>query len=327
MKSDLKISIIVPNLDNGVFLEQCLISVISQNYSNLQLIIIDGGSTDNSVDIIKKYEDKIHYWVSESDSGQSEAINKGLKVATGDIINWLNSDDYLEPGALNIISEIFRESNANVVCGKSNIVKDNEIIKITKGTDVYKNNLAKTIGWARIDQPETYFKGEVLKAITPLNENLHFIMDRDLWIKYLLKFGLDKIVETEEIFVNFRLHENSKTVSQTSSFNQERNSYYYQMALLLPDNKYALFLEEYYKINKYLEIQTNLNNELLYTVINYFFMMLFNESYTNRDFLSAKNILSMLELNSLEAKDRNEVIKLARRMNLPKWVFRIRDGF
>ncbi len=91
-----KISIITPSYNQGKFIEETILSVINQQYSNLEFIIIDGGSTDNTVDIIEKYSTQITYWVSEKDEGQSDAINKGFLKATGEIINWLNSDDYLQ---------------------------------------------------------------------------------------------------------------------------------------------------------------------------------------------------------------------------------------
>ena len=102
-----KISIVTPSYNQGNFLEETILSVINEEYPNLEYVIIDGGSTDNSKEIIKKYENKLTYWVSEKDNGQTEAINKGFKLVTGDIFNWLNSDDFLEEGALFKIGEQF----------------------------------------------------------------------------------------------------------------------------------------------------------------------------------------------------------------------------
>src|SRR5690606_28750520 len=104
-----KISIITPSYNQSNFLEETILSVINQNYPNLEFFVIDGGSTDHSVEIIKQYENKIDFWVSEKDNGQSHAINKGFKRATGTIITWLNSDDVLTPGILHKIAEKFSQ--------------------------------------------------------------------------------------------------------------------------------------------------------------------------------------------------------------------------
>src|SRR5450759_2806690 len=103
----MKISVITPSYNQGQFLEETILSVINQNYPNLEYFIIDGGSTDNSIEIIKKYEKHLTYWVSEKDNGQAHAINKGFKKATGDIVCWINSDDLLIQGAINTISNYF----------------------------------------------------------------------------------------------------------------------------------------------------------------------------------------------------------------------------
>ena len=112
-----KISIITPSYNQGIFIEETILSVLDQNYPNLEYIIMDGGSTDNTVDIIKKYEDRITYWISEKDNGQSDAINKGFHKSTGDILHWLNSDDVLVPRALNMLVE-YLSNNPDIICLK-----------------------------------------------------------------------------------------------------------------------------------------------------------------------------------------------------------------
>ncbi len=168
-----KISLITPSYNQAIYLEQTIQSVISQHYPNLEHIVIDGGSTDGSVEIIKKYEKHLTYWVSEPDKGQSNAINKGLQKATGSIINWLNSDDYLETGALHFVADAFRDPSVNVVCGKSRLFTgDGQTIQFSDGTAIYAGNLAKTIGWARIDQPATFFRCGAIEKMGLLDARL-----------------------------------------------------------------------------------------------------------------------------------------------------------
>ena len=194
---------------------------------------MDGGSKDNTVDVIKKYEKHISFWVSEPDKGQSDAINKGLKRATGEIVNWLNSDDFYEPNSLHTVAENFQDPSVKVVCGRSNLFKGKyEIVQESKGTDVYDNNLAKTIGWARIDQPETFFRKSALDIMGLVDPNFHYVMDKEWWIRYLLHFGLNNIKKIDNKLVNFRLHEESKTVSQKDLFGVETASMYYNICLL-----------------------------------------------------------------------------------------------
>jgi glycosyltransferase involved in cell wall biosynthesis len=149
MTNNPKITIITPSFNQGKYIERTIQSVLSQDYPNLEYIIIDGGSTDQTVDIIKKYERHLKYWVSEKDNGQSHAINKGLKYATGDIINWLNSDDYLEPQALNVIAESFN-SDIDIFCGYANLIYDKNIIK--KQTSKLTGSVEKLIATGHIMQ-------------------------------------------------------------------------------------------------------------------------------------------------------------------------------
>ena len=213
-----------------MFLEQTIDSVLSQGV-NVEYIIVDGGSSDHSIEIIKKYERFLAYWISEPDRGQSSAINKGLKKATGDVVNWLNSDDYLQPNALQIVREHFLNPETNVVAGRSNQIKESRIVSQSTGTDIYKENLPKTLGQARIDQPETFFRKAVFDKLGLLNEELHFVMDKEFWVRYLISEGLHHIAKISDILANFRLHAASKTQTNAANFWHEENSLFYQIAV------------------------------------------------------------------------------------------------
>ncbi len=224
-----RISIITPSFNQGTYIEETICSVLDQHYPNLEYIIIDGGSTDKTLGIIKKYQKYVNYWVSEKDKGQSDAINKGYRRATGDIINWLNSDDYYQPDALKRVGEVFKNPETNVYCGISRIFGNNKEY-FSNGTDIYPGNLEKTIGWARIDQPETFFRKSVWDTLGGIDERFHYLMDKEFWIRYLLYYGLKGIVKDKSLLVNFRLHNNSKTVSQASGFLREGINLFYTLA-------------------------------------------------------------------------------------------------
>lgn len=218
-----KISIITPSFNQGQYIEQTIQSVLDQGYPNLEYIIIDGGSSDESVDIIKKYESDIAYWVSEKDRGQSHAINKGLAVATGEIINWLNSDDYHEPGCLFKIAEAFKaKDNVEAVLAVTRIVGVDPVRFST--TQFKANDPFYTYSKALIEQPATFFSGEFYRSVGELKEELHLAMDLDLWLKYLMTHSESSIVRIDDIVVNFREHEDSKTVNYRQQMVVERAS-------------------------------------------------------------------------------------------------------
>ncbi|MBK3519932.1 glycosyltransferase family 2 protein [Carboxylicivirga marina] len=203
-----KITIVTPSYNQEEFIERTIRSVINQNYPNLEYIIIDGGSTDGSVDIIKKYEKEISYWVSEPDNGQSEAINKGFSRASGILINWLNSDDELYPGTLHLIAAYYlKNSDKHVFYGDRTIVdRDGRIIGINEGPS-FKRSEAKFI--LKIPQETTFFTKELYYKVGGLNNELHYTMDVDLWYRFL---ELSDFVHIPYFLGAYREHNLSKSV-------------------------------------------------------------------------------------------------------------------
>lgn len=218
-----KISIVTPSFNQGKYIEQTILSVLEQNYPNLEYIIIDGGSTDETVDIIKKYADGIAYWVSEKDEGQTDAINKGFAKCTGELFNWINSDDYYEPGTFELLAQLYTDNpQVNVFCGKEwgfNDLDPKE--KIFHQGSVIGKDVFETIRTGIIDQPCTFWKKNSIDKLFPLDKSLRYVMDRQLWWAYLLQYGQENIIKVKEVFTHFRLHPASKSVSEESHFDND----------------------------------------------------------------------------------------------------------
>ncbi len=210
------VSLIVPSFNQGVFLERTLISLLNQTYPNIEYIIIDGGSTDNTTQIIKKYEKFITYWVSEKDNGQSDAINKGLRVAKGKYVNWIGSDDILLPSAVDVMVDVLeKDNNVGLVYGACVFIDENDkILKKYSFPDMtLENFLYKK--HSTIAQPSSLMRMDLVKEVGFLDTNLHYCMDYDLWIKLIKKSRFANL--GEKILSGCRLHNSSKTVG---SFNK-----------------------------------------------------------------------------------------------------------
>lgn len=202
-----KVSIVTPSYNQAQYIEQTIQSVLAQNYPNLEYIVIDGGSTDGSVDIIRKYERWLTYWVSEKDHGQTDAINKGWKVSTGKIVAWLNSDDIYEANALLNIIELFNSSDdIGIVAGVCRQIDNhgnyvgNYFPTFDPGSQLVANGLA---------QPSTFYRKEAVEKADYLNNDLHFVMDQDLWMRIWLA-GY-KVETTDYILASARMWEDTKT--------------------------------------------------------------------------------------------------------------------
>jgi glycosyltransferase involved in cell wall biosynthesis len=205
-----KISIITPSFNQSQFLDRTIQSVISQDYQNYEYIVIDGSSTDESVEIIKKYEDKITYWVSEKDEGQSHAINKGLKKATGDILCWINSDDCLKSGTLNYIAQqLSNYQDCLWLVGACELIDEQgNLIDIRKVNAISLSTFARwNTNW--FTQQSTFWTRSLLDKVGYLNESLHYAMDYDLWLKM---FAESKPISSDQVLAQYRFHTNAKCV-------------------------------------------------------------------------------------------------------------------
>jgi glycosyltransferase involved in cell wall biosynthesis len=205
-----KVTIVTPSFNQASFLEETILSVINQDYPNIEYVIIDGGSKDGCLDIIRKYEDRLAYWVSEPDRGQSDAVNKGWRRSTGDILAWINSDDYYEPNAVQMAVKLLRENpQSAMVCGSLNIVDDkNRFIRLEKSTPVDFKAVLRRNGFWTIQQTSVFIRREVIADVGMLDEDMHLVMDLDLWTRIGLKY---EIYYSDFVFANFRDWKKSKT--------------------------------------------------------------------------------------------------------------------
>ncbi len=217
-----KLSIVTPTYNQGQYIEETIQSVLEQNYPKLEYIIIDGGSTDRTVEIIKKYERHLSYWISEPDKGQAHAINKGLKRSTGDIFNWLNSDDYLTPNALTVIANAFTEQNPDAVAGQTIYFKGEVCEPPIQLSGLKAKKLMRWDKGVAFVQPGLWLKTDQIHACGGIDENFHYAFDWDMVIRYLHKFK--KVSYVSQPLVYFRLHEESKTVSHSTLFAKEEES-------------------------------------------------------------------------------------------------------
>ena len=214
------VSIVTPSYNQARFLEETILSVLNQDYPNLEYIIIDGGSTDGSVDVIRKYEDVLAHWVSEPDEGQSDAINKGWRRARGQILAWLNSDDTYLPGTVRIVVQYLEEHpQVDMVYGYVNMIDENgEVIWTIEPSPNF--DLDRFVySYFYVPQQTVFFRRHVLDKVGMLDTSLHYCMDPDLWARTAMNFTVQGI---PRLIANFRTHSTSKTHDVPLEFVIER---------------------------------------------------------------------------------------------------------
>jgi glycosyltransferase involved in cell wall biosynthesis len=213
----LLVSIITPSFNQARYLEATIQSVLSQGYAPIEYILIDGASTDGSVDIIRKHKDRFAYWVSEKDNGQAEAINKGLVRAKGEIVAWLNSDDYYLPKTISEVVKAFEE-NPDILMVYGDVLavdEQGQTINVLKYRQLSFEDL---LCFQIIGQPSVFFRRAALEKAGLLDASLHFLLDHHLWIRIAQQ---GKILHVPQIWSAARYHAEAKNRAKAAEFGRE----------------------------------------------------------------------------------------------------------
>ena len=203
------VSIITPSYKQARYLESTIRSVLDQDYPHIEYIVIDGGSTDGSVEILRRYSERLAGWVSEKDRGQTDAINKGFARARGEILAWLNSDDTYEPHAIREAVKFLQERpEVGLVYGDANFIDENGgVIGRFPAAQTDYRRLRQ--GYVHIPQQAAFWRADLWRKVAPLDPSFYFAMDYDLWVRLA---ALAPLLFTPRVWANFRLHSQGKTI-------------------------------------------------------------------------------------------------------------------
>jgi glycosyltransferase involved in cell wall biosynthesis len=221
-----KLTVITPSFNQGSFIERTIRSVLDQGYPNLEYVIVDGGSTDESVEIIRRYEDRLAWWVSEPDGGQSAAINKGIEGTTGEIVAYLNSDDYLLPGALETVAASLQGSDASWLAGGALDIKEGdppERLRVwrPKPPCYCEGRLRGRHWWLlvpwHVPQPATFWSRELFERFGGFRTDMHYAFDAEFMVRLALS-GEEPELLTEDFLAVRSVHPDQKTYDMSHSW-------------------------------------------------------------------------------------------------------------
>jgi hypothetical protein len=244
-----KISVVTPSFNQGRFLDECIHSVLDQKYPNLEYLIVDGGSTDESAKVIGKYQSHLTWWVSEKDAGQADAINKGFRRCTGDLVAWINADDFYLPGALNLAAEAYRANpGASFFFGRCLRVGEDSTRKgeYVEAPQLLFNREAMIYGLNYIAQPSTFINRRKLEKAGYLNPALSWGLDSELWLKLS---NLAPAIAIPHLLAASREHGQTKTSNGSFARIEElrRIAAQFSGAEMTP-GAMCYFLDTFYKV-------------------------------------------------------------------------------
>jgi glycosyltransferase involved in cell wall biosynthesis len=327
-----KISIVVPSYNQGQYLEEALLSIIQQQYPRLELLVADGGSTDNSVDIIKKYEGHITWWVSEKDKGQSDAINKGLQRVTGEIVNWLCSDDlYTEKSLFSVVEHFSRQpAEVGLIHGKSTLFRGKKILQHNGG---YKNpSTERNFAGMAFPQPSAFFLRKYLDIIgRHVNEELHYGMDYDLYSRLAC---VCRFVPVNDVLSLYRLHDNSKSVKEQHKFMADWSRVFSNLCRNLQWNEVLAAIKssgffddkifDYRSVFTFKADQRILNDVDKKRMLFYHYCYLTKALYWNGELDKAAKLLKFLKQSYPAGwlKDEKDIPGIMRKLSLPGFVLK-----
>lgn len=201
-----RITVVTPSFNQAAFLEQTIRSVLEQNYPNLEYMVLDGGSTDGSANIIRKYESRLAFWRSEKDAGQAAAINAAFGRASGDVLCWLNSDDFYLPGALQTVGEALSGGGSRLIYGQCRFFWEGTSGEQLVDPPPYDRELLEI--WDYIVQPSAFWTRELWEKTGPLREDLHYAFDWDWWLR-AGRAGV--LARADALFSAYRFHSGHKS--------------------------------------------------------------------------------------------------------------------
>jgi len=212
-----RVSIVTPSYNQGAYLEQTILSVVQQDYSDIEYVIVDGASNDNSLEIIRKYNDRIHWWVSEPDRGQAEAINKGMAHAGGGILGWINSDDTYLPGTIQEVVSVF-DQYPEIGLVFADVFSIDEKSEIFNRMRYGLYTLEDLMCFRMIGQTSVFFRRTVWEKSGGLDLSYHYLLDHQLWLKMA---AYTQVKYIPHVWSLARYHEKAKNKAYPLAFGEE----------------------------------------------------------------------------------------------------------